>query len=272
MKVLTRKERDVLILAMDQMTMDMYGPGNEKRSTKYLQSLKKKRDRLMHRYLTGLPILNIGRCPFCGKIATKSVDTFGLDSPWWDLFGKDLPPKACPHFLVMLGALNLHGQIPEEAAPELIDEIYPGPEVPFLVPRLMNLSGMQCILFSTRIIQDKYTVFFMTYFADPPAPPEQGHQPWLRNQFTYTDAKGNFFWNTRNDVWDFEIKNWLSCQPPRVGWIRPDDSEMKIVRSPLSACPYLNVQGRRKPLSIQQGKVYELPLPDGKPFDADIFE
>jgi hypothetical protein len=272
MSELTFEQRNDLINMTNLLTRKMYGPSDKKLSTKELRTLKKERDNATIQYLEGLPVVPVGRCPYCNSIVKKTIDTFGLDGPWWDIFGKDPKPQSCDHFFVMLGALNLEGFSFKDSALETDNEIQPGPEVPYLIPRILKIPGMKCIIFSRRIIHEKHTAYFMTYFADPPAPQEQGHQSWLRTQFSYIDGQGHSFWNSCNDVWDFKIENWITGPSSKLGWIHPDDADMNIQFTQSSQCPYIKIPGRRWPLSIKQGEVYELPLPSGTPFGQDIFQ
>lgn len=272
MSALTLEKRNELIKKIYLLTRKMYGPSDRKLPTEELRALKKERDDARVQYLEGLPVVPVARCPYCGSIAAYSIDSFGLDGPWWDIFGKNPKPQSCEHFFVMLGALNLQGLSLKDSALETDNEIQPGPEVPYLVPRILEIAGMKCILFSRRIIQEKHTAYFMTYFADPPAPKERGHQSWLRTQFSYVDSQGHSFWNSCNDAWDFEIENWITGPSSKIGWIHPDDPDMNIQFTQSSKCPYIRIPGRRQPLSIKQGKVYELPLPSGTPFGQDIFQ
>ena len=272
MSPLNLKERNELIKRIESLTRQMYGPRDKKLPTEELRALNKERDEARLQYLEGLPVVPVGRCPYCETIVKKTIDTFDLDGPWWNVFAKDTKPQSCKHFFVMLGALNLEDFSFDDSLVENDNEIQPGPEVPYLVPRILEIPGMKCILYSKRIILEKHTAYFMTYFADPPAPPEKGHQGWLRSQIFYVDEQGHSFWNSRNDVWDFDIENWMTESSSKIGWIHPDDADMKIQFSAPDQCPYIHIPGRRRPLLIKQGKVHELPLPNGIPFDQDIFE
>ena len=145
--------------------------------------------------------------------------------------------------------------------------------VPFVVPRLMALAGMVCVLYATARMVAGSTAYFMSYFADPPAPAAEGHQPWLRTQYWYRDAGGNPLWNTSNDAWDFDIAAWLEVEPRRLGWIDADDRDLVIRWNAASDCPYIDLPGRRHPVSIRQGRAFDLPIPDGTPVEAeDLFD
>lgn len=269
---MTLEERNELLKRIDFLAKKMYGPSDKKLSAKELQDLDKQREDAKAQYLKELPVIPVGRCPYCDSIVKKTIDTFGLDGPWWDIMAQDLKPQSCEHFFVLLAAVNLEGISPQDLSTETTHYARPGPEVPYLVPRLLEIPQAKCILFSKKILMEKHQAYFITYFCDPPVSAEQGHQGWPRNQFYYTDGQGNTLWNSRNDPWDFDIENWMTRSPSKIGWIDADDTDMKIQFTPPDKCPYINVPGRRRPLLIKQGKVHELALPSGTPSGQDIFE
>jgi hypothetical protein len=272
MSILTRQQRDELLARARQLLLKMYTPGQPALTDERLRALGAERTDIIRRYVEGLPRQVTGKCPHCGEIVEHTVDTFGMDGPWWDVFGPDLPPRACSHFIVLLCAIHFHGRQPVDAAPLTTDEICPGPEVPYVVSRLLNSPNTRCILYSTPIFEGRYTAYFMSYFTDSPQrESSHRHQAWLRRQFMYADDRGEPAWNVCNDVWDFDIAQWLGRSPRKVGWIDPSDPELAIQWT-VNGCPYLQVDGRRQFLSIKQGEIHGYPPPDGIPFDADVFD
>ena len=274
MSALNQAGRDDLLRRMEEVKDRMYGPREDRLATEVLRALNREHEQLKAADDEGLPATAVSCCPFCAEFAFMAVDLFGLDGPWWEFPGKAGPgDAACAHRLVTLGALDLGRCSLERAAPLSTGEIQPGPAVPFVVPRLMALAGMMCVLYATRRMAEGSTAYFMTYFADPPVSPEVGHQPWLRNQYWYLDAGGNPMWNVGNDQWDFELSPWLASDPQKLAWIAADDGEMAIHSDTGELCPYTDLPGRRQPVSIRQGRVYDLPLPNGGPVEGeDLFD
>jgi len=229
-----------------------------------LEALGKERRELTREYLECLPTLIISRCPFCQESVKWIVDVFGLDGPWWEVFGPRKEPEACPHYFVTLGALNLLEKEPVDGSLKPSFEIYAGPEVPFIVPRLLDLPNMNCIISTVQIVEGRYQIYFISYFSDPPTDASGSHQPWLRNQFTFQEG-GRNYWDVRNDVWEFDLEKWMERKPPKIYWIDPSDSKNQLKSSERSTCPYLKISGNHKPAIIQIRKVRRIALPDGSP-------
>src|SRR5436190_1257232 len=58
-------------------------------------------------YFSRIPRLAMGACPFCAKPLYRSFDPFGLEGLWWRSDAHPEEPAACPHFCVLLGAVDL---------------------------------------------------------------------------------------------------------------------------------------------------------------------
>ncbi len=270
MSGLNKTGRDALLARMEDIKHRMYGPRDIPLATEDLRTLNRDHERLKAEYYGGLPAIAVAHCPFCAETALLGADVFGLDGPWWDVLSAGAPgDRACAHFLVTLGALDLGKDVLERTALRSTTEIEPGPAAPFVVPRLMALNGMVCVLYGTARMVAGSTAYLMSYFADPPAPAAEGHQPWLRTQYWYADGEDNPTWNSRNDAWDFDLAPWLDGVPPKLGWIAADDPAMALHRDGAGECPYLDLPGPRRPVSIRQGRVYALQLPGGPPVDAE---
>lgn len=274
MSGLNKTGRDAKLARMEDIKAHMYGPRDAPLATEDLRALNRDHERLKAEYYGGLPAIAVARCPICAEIAVLKADVFGLDGPWWDILGPPAPGDgACAHCLVTLGALDLGKDVLGRVALRSTMEIQPGPAVPFVVPRLMALNGMVCVLYGTARMVEGSTAYLMSYFADPPAPAAEGHQPWLRTQYWYGDGEGNPTWNSRTDSWDFDLAPWLDGVPPKLVWIAADDQAMALRRDGAGECPYLDLPGSRRPVSIRQGGRFDLPLPGGAAADAeDIYE
>jgi hypothetical protein len=251
---LSRDERARILQRLEQIRLEKYGGSP---STESLRTYRAEERELTGRYLEGLPRFVVACCPSCDVPVLMTIDAFGLDGLWWHVFGPDLPPDACPHYRVTLGALHLLGNTPDEASRRATFEIECGPEVPYVVPRLTNAPDARVVLHSLPIAGERYRAYLMSYFADPPTPPSEGHQPWLRREFLYRDG-GRELRKHCTDPWDFDLGPWLQRDPPVLAWL---DANGHPQSPPNQECPYLDLPGRRKSLLIRGGHVIERAPP-----------
>jgi len=260
-KELTKSERDALLAEWTDIRNQLRVIGllgiDERRA------LDQKGDAIIDEYVNRLPQVPIGRCPFQGELTLKRMDVFGLDGKWWYVGAPDIPPQACIHYVTFLGALNLNGHAPEGCSPRAIHEIEPGPEVPFVIPRLLQIPGMAVVISSRKFFDDKFTAYFMTYYNQKSVPGLQSHQSWLRSTYSFPGSAGQSNWDAKTDFWDFDLDKWR-MQPDKMYWVAPGDRDMKLQLGADSAFPYANLPGQRLPQRIRQGQVTYLPLPDGQ--------
>ena len=67
----------------------------------------------------------------------------------------------------------------------------------------------------------------------------------------------------------FSAHNGNTNRPAKYVWIATDDQAMALGRDAAIEYPYLDVPGRQRPVSIRQGRIDDLPLPDGGPVEAE---
>lgn len=209
-----------------------------------------------------LPRVAVGRCPHTGGILKRSFDPFGLDGHWWhsiEIF-TIIEPVPPPTFKVWLGALRLHGRIPVEAQ----RGVEPGPEVPFVIPRLLSLPDMRAVIASRRLDTGD-RAYIITYWSTDDIAEIDLHQGWLRS--TQWMKSG---WTIHNDEWDFDLRPYLERGSLR--WIAPDD-DAAILHEGVSGCPYLDLPGDRLNQILSFGERSAWPPPDDEPVDpfADPF-
>ncbi|NJO18415.1 MAG: hypothetical protein HC877_22580 [Thioploca sp.] len=269
MKPFEKEERNQLLRQIRQLDEKTIGSEADNYSVQERRTIGMQKKELKKTYLLGLPHISIARCPFTDKLVTKEIDIYGFDGRWWNKFSPELLLQGSPYAFTYCGALNLMGKEIHEVGE--IDEILTGPEVPYVIPHLLELPEVKCVIYATKLLEPQYPVYFMTYFANPKLSPSRSHQMWLRTDFWYRDEEGHTWWDIRNDTWDFELARWFK-KPEKLLWIAPSDPKMQL-RSDVNDCPYLNLSGRRKFLVILKGKVVERPLPDGEPFGySDYFD
>jgi hypothetical protein len=154
----------------------------------------------------------------CGEAPLiRSVDPHGLDGTWW---AGDVEPAPCRHFCAVLGALG-----PNENPPRAGDfEVRPGPQVPFVVPRLLELDGVIAVI-SRMHMDNGYAVCPIAYFAERRPSPQDLTASW-RKGFTYETQLGETSWRLSDELWDFELTPWISRK--KLLWARGEGDEMKL--------------------------------------------
>src|SRR5205814_10093029 len=101
----------------------------------------------------------IAPCPDCGKGPYRSFDPFGLDGLWWRSDAQPEEPQPCPHFCVLLGAVDLGQHRPR---PDF--DVHPGPGAPFVMPRLLQYQGMTAVI-SELTLPEGALAYPVAYFA-----------------------------------------------------------------------------------------------------------
>ena len=262
---LNRAERDALLARATELEAMLYpaeggavapaGPARVRIMDTYYQVLAEYGDRL--------PRMPMSRCPFSGQIFKHSFDPFGLDGPWWQkaILVDIHEPAPLATFRVLLGAFTTHGREPAEAKAPVI----PGPEVPFVVSRLLALAGMNAVISAIRL-ENGDTAYPIVYYSRPPHHPRTLHQPWLRQDLWYPSDGGGASWAIKNDPWDFDLKRWIDSG--HLHWITEGNSDLKLCgRESGGPCPFLDLPGERYFQSIAGGKRELMEPPDGSPID-----
>lgn len=257
---LTLSPRAALLHELAEIEAQRGGSGWDARPIEERRALLARAEELHSVYYRALPQVAISRSPISSAVVTKKMDLAGLDGPWWALGAYDGPPEGDSNVLTYTGAMKLKAW-PKDAAGGA--EIRPGPEVPYVIPRLLSLEGVVCVVSSMALLPEDATAWFITYFAEPRRPAAEAHQMWLRDIVYYVDPQGFSRWNICNDSWDFELGPWIARG--KVLWTPPGDPAGTVTRD--GACPYLDLPGGRAPRSVAAGKVSLLPLPDGTPQD-----
>lgn len=259
---LTREERDGLLrrireaeakLFPESAADELSGHAAARVEDAYYQVLGEYGDRL--------PRVTMGVCPFTRQPLLRSFDPFALDGPWW---WKDVPfdieePAPPATFRVLLGALALNGREPLEVG----DEVIPGPEVPYVVPRLLGLPGMVAVI-SRLELETGDVAYPVSYWSTAEIPAEDLHQPWLRPDLWFDAGGGSQSWLIANDPWDFDLGPWIAAE--KLFWIEPGGTNL-VGRASGRSCPYLDLKGDRLPQSLGGGERVLLELPDGTPIN-----
>ncbi len=201
-------------------------------------------------YREDLPGVALSRCPFTGELLSYSLDPFGLDGLWWDAEApiRPLEEPLPSTFFALTGALCL--EEPVERFPFLCK---PGPEAPFVVPRLLAEPEIRAVISSVTI--GPHSAYPVVYFASPEAPPVPRINTWGTNDYRFRDLAGNSVWDeVPEDPEDyaFDFASWIA--EGKLLWIERNDSSLTLRAG--DGCPYLDLPGRRQPLRIQAGEVW----------------
>jgi hypothetical protein len=211
-------------------------------------------------YSDRLPRERLSVCPYCGEPLKRVFDPWGMDGMWWHSTVKVAfeEPAACEHFRVLLGALNLAGRAPAEVRAQVL----PGPDVPFVVPKLLDLPGMVAVVGSLRLPSGDLA-YPIGYFSDQPTRSNQLHQSWCRESFWYTDTNDKPMWFIANDEFDFELRPWL--ERGKLRWVDLEEEGSKTLGSADGKCPFLDLPGERERQQIVVGERDLIGLPSGDP-------
>ena len=222
-----------------------------------------RQEAILQEYAESLPFVPVSRCPKCGVVVEYPFDPLGLDGPWW-MSGAivEYPPaEACEHFQVLLGAIDFHGREPLEAEP--LDTVLPGPGVPFVVPDMLALEGVEAVLSQFELARGD-TAYLVAYFSDEPLDAAHTHQAWAREVIDVKDEFGEYVgWTVSTAAWSFDLADWLDSG--RLRWIAPGDEALELNEG--GECPYLHLAGVRAPQIIEDGHVSTLDPPDGSEVD-----
>jgi hypothetical protein len=215
--------------------------------------------RVAAEYADRLPRVPMSVCPHTGDIFRKSFDPWGVDGFWWHKdrevdIEEPVPP---PTRKVLLGALHFHGRTPKEAA----ESVLPGPEVPFVVPRLLELPGMVAVISSLKMHTGD-TAYPIAYFSTETIEHPYLHQFWLDEDYWF-EQDGKSGWLIANDIWDFDLEPWI--RRGKLRWTDIEGDTMKLVEPKAGNCPFINLPGDRQPQSVGGGVRELLDLPDGTP-------
>jgi hypothetical protein len=210
-------------------------------------------------YRERLPVYLLARCPICGGRVEEPIDTFSLNGPGWEwisargygwfgkiLSGQDKDSGAflyhpsyhadCEHVQVVDWCVNLNRIKPTDVIlnPYSID-IHS--EIPYVMTLAMQAPDVSMVLhaipvgrFDKQNSPEKYTCYFMTYFA--------------RNAEAFEQVMPGPFEDTLvYGILDIHLKRW--AEEGRVCWLDPGTPDLPLICGTTANFPYGNVQGNR---------------------------
>jgi hypothetical protein len=204
---------------------------------------------LVTRYKAGLPHLAVSRCPFTNEPAIHSLDAHDLRGMWWRAERPARPlvePHAGRTFVALTGAMRLASPVERT---EFVAQ--PGPGVPFIKPSLLRRPEVKATLSSFAI--GRHTGFVIVYFSSQPIALADRPTIWGTQ---VPDLDPNYRWDDYmpddHRQWDFALAPWLHSG--KLSWIAPGDPSLAL-RSGLSGCPYVDLEGPRRVQYVSVGKV-----------------
>lgn len=208
--------------------------------------------KLLTEYVEGLPRPEVARCPFTGVVVERSIDTFGLDGPWWDVDSLVRPREPGPPSLwAWTGAMAVDAAAVEDT-PHLVK---PGPAVPFVVEHLIRHPAIRAVVSALPV--GPHTGYVICYFVGPGGGPEHLARvnEWGAAQYWYEDERG--WWAdsvTEGEQEErYDLDRWIA--DGKLLWIAPGDRDLKL-RSEVAGCPYLDLAGVEEHQRVQFGRVW----------------
>lgn len=263
--VLTRDGRDALI-EEHYAVKDAYISGMRDDSLSFNEEdeLKDRFRELKNSYFQGLPRMAISRCPFTSEALIRAIDIWGLDGFWWQeeelaKFSEPDPPST---FCVLTGAVNLN-HLPPQGGPK--NEAYVGPEVPYVIPRMLEEIPSLAAVISSISLQCGYTAYPIAYFSKVPPEPGLLTQTWRLTTYGWTSRDGSPSWNVPTDPWDFDLGPWIERE--RVYWIAPNDERLTVRSKNDGPCPFVDLPGKRERVFITEDQLRTEPPPSGEEID-----
>ncbi|MGN9914678.1 hypothetical protein ACTMTJ_44835 [Phytohabitans sp. LJ34] len=205
---------------------------------------------LVDSYLELLAEVPLARSPHTGEVVRWRIDTAGLDGWFWrrHTSERDDPEPMPAGWLAMHGAMRLVE--PVERTPF---QVVPGPGVPYVVPRLLEVPGVRAVV--SQVPVGRHTGWAVTYFGANPDNVELVNT-WGSDTYYVYDESGTWVgWHQSTDRvsdYDFELEPWL--RSGKLLWIAPDD-ESATLREGAEDCPYRDLEGPRRIAHIQNGEI-----------------
>ncbi|WP_181699453.1 hypothetical protein [Nocardia sp. GTS18] len=167
------------------------------------------------------------------------IDVVGFDGWFWDVSNplRRLVDQVLPTWLAMGGAVRFTEPVPPAPFPR-----DPGPDRPYVVPRILGQPDTRAVINQTRI--GPHIGWNTTYFTTSRFHRIPLENLWGGNQYELYDADGRWrAWGEHTQVetdYDFELRPWI--ESGKLFWILPDDPDL-VLRNGIVNCPYLDIPG-----------------------------
>lgn len=194
-------------------------------------------------YFGEIPLVPMSLCPFCAEELLQPFDSFGLDGLWWRPEAGPEPVPSCPHFCVVRGAVSFGSKRP--VAPYF--EVHPGPEVPYVLPSLLEQPGMVCVVGKLEM-RNGFVAYSIAYFSEVRPRPVRLTAPWPRTIYTYRTDHGDARWRVAAEHWDFDLAPWI--RHGRLRWLLPESGGVRLNDSG-DDCAFVGLPGRRRRIVVR---------------------
>lgn len=208
---------------------------------RYLEARRRREpvEGVVREYLELLPRPAVARCPVTGEVVRHSLDTVGLDGPWWEHDALVRPVEERPAtFVVLTGAVRVTGDPPEVPFP-----VVPGPGAPYVLPEVLRADGVVAVV--SQLAVGPYDAWPITYFADPIPEGLRVPNTWGADMVWWETDSGEMAWHaSAEESWehDFDLAPWIRAG--KLRWIAPGDKDLALRDDP-EGCPFLAVDGPR---------------------------
>lgn len=238
------------------------------KSEDYQKAIRSLRS-LEKEYAENLPLTSLSRCPICQTVAKFPIDTERFDSPWWDDGTLHYPDiDVCEHFYLLQGSVKFDST---EIFQGRRGVVYPGPDKPFVIPRLLRETTISVVISEVRLA-DRFTGYPVCYFSQNPEIEVVQHQSWARKTYRVLDVDGNHIMNhAANLPWDFDLPRWHARE--KIWWISPTNGSLTLER--VLPPPFDVAQGRGVNQVIRSGTLSNIWLPNGEepdPWDSHVHD
>lgn len=199
-------------------------------------ALVKEIEPLIKEYWSWVPAVQLSRCPFCQEDLMRLFDPVDLTGFWWmDRTWRPRPePECCPHFCLLLGAVNFNGLPPRGG----IFECRPGPDMPFVIPRILEMPTMTAVV--SRIpLQCGYSAYPLAYFSRVPPKTRSLTQSWARKEYRFMLEDGRRGWDIVDNFYDYDLTPWL--RQGKLGWFH--EGTLNAQGAPPEAYPFKDLKG-----------------------------
>lgn len=202
-------------------------------------------DEIHQRYRDLLPEVTVARCPDSGAAVRWPIETMGLDGWFWDYHAPmrripEDPPRA---WLGMTGAMRLTEPVDHPPF-----TVVPGPEVPFVVPRILGSEGVHAVIAEVPV--GTHTGWTITYFG--PLPPVTLVNLWGSDTYLVNRDGAWTGWDRERQTvtrYDYDLTSWL--RTGKLLWL----DESANLREGREGCPFVALPGRRDITVIADNEV-----------------
>ena len=251
--------RDRLVQQCRRLAGELKQKAAKGASYEALEGIRQELRRSKEAYFDVLPRVPLSRCPHTNELLVRAFDPVGVDGLWWQEgqlieFDEPAPP---PTFQVLLGALNMNGKPPQGGPSEALV----GPEVPYVIPRILEMPEMMAVVSEVRMAND-YIAYPIAYFSTESPPPGSLTQSWRESQYSFQTPAGTPAWTVKTDPWDFDLERWVEVR--KLQWVDPGDEDMQVRSGSWAEYPFRAVTGRREQQIIEGSDVWTEPPPSGE--------